>query len=172
MFFSLTYLLAPIIILGGHSHVRDFSTYGPNTYAIQSGKFMESIGWMSVHRQNGKFSHRYLDFNLPTFNYHIKSGKFDSYQDLMNPLVNTDNPQSRGAKIQNLINSKMFDTNYSKIIGCAPQDYTVWGAQYNDSKSVFYLLTDNLSHVVKKNFSDNVYVIANTGSIRADIYQG
>lgn len=36
----------PIMIFGGHSHVRNCSSYGPLTMALQSGRYMDTIGWV------------------------------------------------------------------------------------------------------------------------------
>lgn len=38
----------PIAFLGGHAHIRDYAKYDSKAYAIESGRYMETIGFMSV----------------------------------------------------------------------------------------------------------------------------
>ena len=133
---------------------------------------MDTVGWLSIKR-SGDFSHRYLDVNVPTFNYHIQSGRYKSPKDLIKPLVKKEDiTKSRGRKIQDLIDKRMLETNYSKILGCAPQDYVLWTTTHDNPKSILYLLTDILADIVKLNETSKAYVIANSRSIRADILQG
>lgn len=84
----------PIIILGGHSHIRDCSTSirsfislsqyylflvdqpDGRSMALESGRYMETIGWLSANlgsssdvntKNNISFSRRYLDQNRVTY---------------------------------------------------------------------------------------------------------
>ncbi|KAJ8105838.1 hypothetical protein ONZ43_g7264 [Nemania bipapillata] len=89
----------PIQILGGHSHIRDFTVYDDSSVAIESGRYCETLGWMSMSgftTENSGFdgifpnpagvpnptrkatntstspwvySRRYLDWNRLTFAY-------------------------------------------------------------------------------------------------------
>lgn len=38
----------PIQIFGGHSHIRDFSVYDDKTTALESGRYCETLGWLSM----------------------------------------------------------------------------------------------------------------------------
>lgn len=38
----------PIQVLGGHSHIRDFAVYDDSAVGIESGRYCETLGWMSV----------------------------------------------------------------------------------------------------------------------------
>ena len=46
----------PIQFFGGHSHIRDFVKYDSKAYGVQAGRYMETIGWMSIDgiKGNGK----------------------------------------------------------------------------------------------------------------------
>ena len=44
----------PIQFFGGHSHIRDYARYDSKAYALQSGRYMETIGWMSIDGIKGK----------------------------------------------------------------------------------------------------------------------
>ncbi|KAF2718736.1 hypothetical protein K431DRAFT_252620 [Polychaeton citri CBS 116435] len=38
----------PIQIFGGHTHIRDFSIYDDKTTALESGRYCETLGWLSM----------------------------------------------------------------------------------------------------------------------------
>lgn len=38
----------PIQIFGGHNHIRDFAVYDEKTTALGSGRYCETLGWLSV----------------------------------------------------------------------------------------------------------------------------
>jgi 2',3'-cyclic-nucleotide 2'-phosphodiesterase (5'-nucleotidase family) len=77
----------PILFFGGHAHVRDALQYDSQSMAMASGRYMETIGFMSVDGIKGKkgkatadddvsaqaslkFSRKYLDNNLFGMYYH------------------------------------------------------------------------------------------------------
>lgn len=41
--------LTPILIFGGHTHIRDCQQYDGRSMALESGRYMETIGWMSAN---------------------------------------------------------------------------------------------------------------------------
>lgn len=62
----------PILIFGGHHHIRDCKQEDDRSMSLASGRYMETVGWMSVSGfENGQdgplnFSRRYLDQNRNT----------------------------------------------------------------------------------------------------------
>jgi 2',3'-cyclic-nucleotide 2'-phosphodiesterase (5'-nucleotidase family) len=74
----------PIIILGGHTHIRDCNQPDGRSMALESGRYMETLGWLSMkfddkYSKNLTFSRRYLDPNRLTYEFH--TGKTDSHFD-------------------------------------------------------------------------------------------
>lgn len=65
--------LTPILILGGHTHIRDCNQPDGRSMALESGRYMETLGWMSLKlpkahtKGNLTFSRRYLDPNRVTY---------------------------------------------------------------------------------------------------------
>ena len=39
----------PILILGGHTHIRDCTTYDAYSVGLESGRYLETIGWLAVN---------------------------------------------------------------------------------------------------------------------------
>ncbi|KAG9051650.1 hypothetical protein FS837_000037 [Tulasnella sp. UAMH 9824] len=60
----------PIFIFGGHTHIRDCVMLDDRSMALESGRYMETVGWMSAtlpsKGRDMKFSRRYLDNNRVT----------------------------------------------------------------------------------------------------------
>ena len=38
----------PIFIFGGHTHIRDCNQLDTRSMSIESGRYMETVGWMSM----------------------------------------------------------------------------------------------------------------------------
>lgn len=39
----------PIQVLGGHSHIRDYAIYDEKAVGIESGRYCETVGWVSIN---------------------------------------------------------------------------------------------------------------------------
>ncbi|KAG6827043.1 hypothetical protein H0H92_013388 [Tricholoma furcatifolium] len=157
----------PILILGGHTHIRDCTQYDGRSMALESGRFMETIaakldGKTQASQNPGDiaFSRRYLDPNRVTYEYH--TGIQDSVFDTTLGLAIT-----RGLKAL----AQKFGINY--VFGIAPRDYTTnqcvkqMRAPYHLPNALPYALGVNNT----RNNIPNVIVV-NAYSQRFDIYAG
>ncbi|KAG8998214.1 hypothetical protein FRB94_006993 [Tulasnella sp. JGI-2019a] len=62
----------PIFIFGGHYHIRDCNMLDDRAMALASGRYMETVGWMSAtipanDSANMNLTRRYLDANRVTY---------------------------------------------------------------------------------------------------------
>ncbi|KZP12981.1 Metallo-dependent phosphatase, partial [Athelia psychrophila] len=134
----------PIVILGGHTHIRDCNQLDGRSMSLESGRYMETVGWLSMDfdksakkgggsgsgKSNGtgplNFSRRYLDPNRVTFEYHagISNRTFDT------PL---------GRLITSGLNKLAASFDLSFLFGTAPQDYTLSRSPYPSDNSVLTL---------------------------------
>jgi 2',3'-cyclic-nucleotide 2'-phosphodiesterase (5'-nucleotidase family) len=102
-----TYPSTPIQIFGGHSHIRDFQVYDDSSTALESGRYCETLGWLSMSGFNANnsgftgtsapkgvpnpsrkatntsvapwtYSRRYLDWNRLTFEYHALGSQLEA----------------------------------------------------------------------------------------------
>ncbi|KDR75573.1 hypothetical protein GALMADRAFT_248054 [Galerina marginata CBS 339.88] len=159
----------PIIILGGHTHVRNCVQLDGRSMSLESGRYMETIGWLSANldrkgsKKNLTFSRRYLDPNRVTFEFHTKKNSltFDTTQ---------------GRSITTGLNalSKKFDLSFQ--FGTAPHDFTISQSPYPSNNSLLTLFIENAVPValaINNNRSSipNI-MITNSGSQRFDIYSG
>ena len=181
----------PIQFLGGHLHIRDYIKYDEKAYGLASGRFMETIGFMSIsgletsyrsssifdhsnHRAKSqssgaiatmgtpKFARRYIDNNLYSFHHHTGLNK-------------TSFPTARGLNVSQLIAKDRKELGLDKAYGCAPQDYWASRVPYPSQSSIFTWLQD---HVLPDQVRDEDradvprLIITNTGAIRFDLFKG
>ncbi|KAG6816704.1 hypothetical protein H0H87_003679 [Tephrocybe sp. NHM501043] len=141
--------------------------------ALESGRYMETIGWMSAkldHKTmssqnpgNIAFSRRYLDPNRVTYEYHtgVKDTKFDTNLGLY---------ITRGLKAL----AEKFGINF--VYGTAKRDYTTNQSPYPSEGSQLTLFVENALPVALgiNNTRNNIpnLIIVNSASQRFDIYAG
>ena len=168
----------PIQFFGGHSHIRDFAKYDSNAYGLQAGRYMETIGWMSIEGIHGKgkkkdpkgleprasmsFQRRYIDNNLFGFHYHTG-------------LNETTFPTTHGKNVSSMIHLSRKALNLDHSFGCAPKDLWLNRAPYPSNDSlVTWFETEVLPAIVinPKRKDIPTLAITNTGAMRFDIFKG
>ena len=173
-----------IQFFGGHTHIRDYAKYDSKAYGLESGRYMETIGFMSITGlpTSGKsnsmamdgpvpriarvaspaFSRRYIDNNL--FSFHQHTGFND-----------TTFPTEHGRNTSSIIASAREALKLDKTYGCAPMDYWTNRAPYPSQNSIFtWLQNEVLPDVVLDVDRADVprMVLTNTGALRFDIFKG
>ncbi|KAL5478293.1 hypothetical protein ACEPAI_2477 [Sanghuangporus weigelae] len=168
----------PILIFGGHAHVRDCVQFDGRSMALASGRYMETVGWMSVDfdkressgSKNLTFSRRYLDANRLTYEFHTGRN---------NHTFDTSYGQSITRGLEDL--AVRFDLNFT--FGTAPQDYTISRDPYPSYGSSLTLFVSEAVPVAlginntRSSQGDNsttppALFIAVSGSQRFDIFEG
>jgi 2',3'-cyclic-nucleotide 2'-phosphodiesterase (5'-nucleotidase family) len=150
----------PIQFIGGHTHIRDYRKYDSKAHGIESGRYMETIGFMSIDgvKTKPKFDRRYIDNNLFSFLHHTE-------------LNESTFPTEAGQNVSKSIRHDRKALDLGKVYGCAPQHYWVNRAQYPGNDSLFtWLEKDVLGSLVTSKRPSMVLI--NTGAIRFDIFQG
>jgi hypothetical protein len=167
----------PIQFFGGHSHIRDFAKYDSKAYGLQAGRYMETIGWMSIDGIDGKgkkdrkeiktrasmsFQRRYIDNNL--FGYHYHTG-----------LNETTFPTEHGKNVSTMIHSSRKALNLDHNYGCAPKDLWLNRAPYPSNDSLItWLETEVIPAIAVSPKRKGVPTLAltNTGAMRFDVFKG
>lgn len=162
----------PIQFFGGHQHVRDYARYDSKAVALASGRFMETIGFMSItglsttERPNAVsrpvFKRRYIDNNLFSF-YHHTGLNEDSFH------------TERGRNVSRLITEARNALHLDQVHGCAPQSFWMSRVPYPNKDSIYtWLQTEVLVDALKDGPRGEVpsAAIVNTGAIRFDIFRG
>ncbi|KAI0439064.1 ser/Thr protein phosphatase family [Xylaria telfairii] len=166
----------PIAFLGGHAHVRDARRFDDKAVAIASGRYFETIGWMSVDgikKKNNKeaaaaasagvtFKRRYIDNNVLGLQHHagVDEKNFTT---------------AHGRNVSRMITAARKALNLDHRIGCAPRDLWMTRAKYPSDASIFTWLEEEVipDAVVNKERADKPHLtIVNTGAIRFDVFKG
>ncbi|XWW98250.1 hypothetical protein V2A60_006247 [Cordyceps javanica] len=168
----------PILFFGGHAHVRDARQFDSKSIAMASGRYFETIGWMSADGvktkeaqakdstdamiSGPKFTRRYMDTNLYGMYYHsgTNASSFDTQQ---------------GKRVTNMISRARKALDLDHQFGCAPKTLWMSRAKYPSENSIFsWLQNEVLPDVVQhpKRHDKARLAILNTGGIRFDIFKG
>ncbi|KAI9739361.1 MAG: hypothetical protein M1834_007574 [Cirrosporium novae-zelandiae] len=165
----------PIQFFGGHFHIRDYAKYDQNSYGLASGRYMETIGFMSLSgvstgkddklispRAASTFSRRYIDNNLYSYYHHTG-------------LNSTAFPTSHGQNVSAFIKSARHALQLDNTLGCAPVDLYTNRVKYPHDHSIYSWVEQKvLPKVVCDPFRSEIprLAILNTGSLRFDIFRG
>ncbi|PHH73593.1 hypothetical protein CDD82_5375 [Ophiocordyceps australis] len=181
----------PIQIFGGHTHIRDFAVYDNSSVALESGRFCETLGWLSMSgfdssnscfkgAENPRgvpnpsrratntsttpftYSRRYLDWNRKTFAYHSNHD---------NQTYDT----AAGQQVTNNITATRNHMRLGQVYGCAPQDWCSTCAPLNSTDNIFPgVIYPAVSAVVmNQTRADRARIImGNTGIVRFDLHRG
>ena len=162
----------PIQFFGGHTHIRDYKQSDAKTFALESGRFMETIGFQSIDGLSSetkvqvsgppKFSRKYIDNNLFSFYHHTG-------------LNATTFPTELGQNVSKEIEAARATLKLDSTYGCAEQDLWMTRAQYPSNNSIFTWLEQRvLPDIVvdKARANHSRLAMMNTGAIRFDIFKG
>ena len=164
----------PVQFFGGHSHIRDYKRFDLKSYGLESGRFMETIGFLSIDGISKKaerdpsaqaattFSRKYIDNNLFSFYSHtgLDASEF-----------HTEHGRNVSKSIQTARSKLKLDQTY----GCAPKNLWMSRAKYPSKDSIYtWLEEDVLPEIVldKDRANQPRLAIVNTGAIRFDIFEG
>jgi hypothetical protein len=164
----------PIQFFGGHTHIRDYAKYDSKAYGMESGRYMETIGFQSIsglstgskkdlgEEASISFSRKYIDNNLYSMYHHtgLNQSTFHS---------------EKGKNISRAIKNARSALDLDDTFGCSRKNLWTNRAQYPSNDSIFtWLEKQVLPDIVNDSSRADVprLVIVNTGGIRYDIFKG
>ncbi|KAK4693171.1 hypothetical protein P7C71_g4181, partial [Lecanoromycetidae sp. Uapishka_2] len=174
----------PIQFFGGHTHIRDYAKYDSKAYALESGRYMETIGFMSISglstggrpvpnssdaedpylklASSPTFSRRYIDNNLFSFHHHTG-------------LDENTFPTAHGRNVSSMIAKDRKLLKLDQTYGCAPRDYWTNRAPFPSKSSIFSWMQEevlpDMIHDPERGSKPRI-VLTNTGALRFDIFKG
>ena len=164
----------PIQFFAGHTHIRDFKRYDKKATAMESGRYMETIGFLSIDgvgaggkrslhsATNPKVRRKYIDNNLFSLYHHSLTNE---------TTFDTELGQHVTAQIAQAREKLNLDHPY----GCAPKNLWIDRVDVQHDDSLFnWLGNEVLPSVVTKHAKDASpkLVLTNTGAMRFDIFEG
>ncbi|RMX79346.1 hypothetical protein D0869_08385 [Hortaea werneckii] len=160
----------PIVFFGGHTHVRDFKRWEDNAMGIESGRYLETIGFLSMKGLKGGGG-RKEDGDVEAQNERENEEKEETTSSSTTPTRSTKKSiQYNRMYIDNNLhsfhhhtktNSTTFATehgrnvsaeieharqtlNLNQTFGCVPQTYWLNRAPYPSNNSLLSLLADRI----------------------------
>ncbi|KAG0132004.1 Metallo-dependent phosphatase-like protein [Tuber indicum] len=164
----------PIQFFGGHSHIRNFRILDNKSTALESGKYFETVGWLSIDGIKAReapdstdntsmvVSRRYIDVNRAGYQHH--SGKNATTFDTPQGLLMTE----RLAKYR-------AGLGLDRLIGCAPQDFSLSKHIYPGPQNWYSYLEEHILPAMVYNKERSQvprFIFINTGSQRSDVFKG
>lgn len=149
---------------GGHSHIRDFVVYDDHLTALQSGRFCETVGFLSINMTSpnpgrSRYFRSYIDFNRELFEFHSNKDKFDTDEGMQ---VKRQIAVAREQLGLDNVTGHVTDANYY-------MDYV----PLSHPKNLYKLLTDRVLPLLPRATAlEQRLIIINTGSVRYDLYKG
>lgn len=150
---------------GGHSHIRDYVILDEKSTALQSGRFAETVGFLSIDNvtsENPRFSRRYIDFSKRSFKHHSKVNKLGI-------------GSTKGSEISERIKHLRKQLNLDEVIGYVPQNYYMSARPVQSEDNIYHLITHKILPRLEShhtNTSIGRYIMINTGAVRYDLYKG
>ncbi|CAI4052222.1 hypothetical protein N7582_005397 [Saccharomyces uvarum] len=158
---------------GGHTHIRDFVQLDSKSTCLQSGRFAETVGFLSINTTNAmdednpSFTRRYIDFNKDSFEYHLSKVAAD---------VDTSASTRKGETISRLVNDLRRELNLNQKLGYIPETYYVSTRPLESEENLYHLITHKIlpNLIPSKNYEPFMsrFILINTGSVRYDLYKG
>ncbi|CAE7188580.1 unnamed protein product [Rhizoctonia solani] len=159
----------PIAVLGGHAHIRFCRQFDSNSMVLESGRFMETVGWMSISLNKtspmspASFERRYLDGNKITYMYHSNTTEhnFDS---------------AVGLEVDAFNRNLTARWDLGRVHGCSSQNYFVERYPWPHPQNIYAFYTFQVlpeALVKTSGRANKPYVtLVNNGMLRFDIYRG
>lgn len=151
---------------GGHSHIRDFVELDPKATCLQSGRFSETVGFLSINNVTDDepgISRSYIDFNKRSFKFHTHS------LDLLT---------KRGLKVTHRLNQLRETLQLNERFGTTPQTYYMMARPIDSEENIYYLLKNEVlprltsDLIPSDELSMNRIIMLNTGAVRYDLFKG
>ncbi|KAK2836964.1 hypothetical protein FQN49_006547 [Arthroderma sp. PD_2] len=169
----------PVQAFGGHNHIRDFVVYDETSTALGSGRYCETLGWLSM---TGIKSHTYRGSRKPrgvpnptrraikgnatstessnSQSHHKRSNlryarRYLDWNRLTFAYHATNSQDERldtpqGERVTQNITDARKELGTSTVLGCVPETYCQYCVPFEDKKNIYQLVIDMLAKVVVK----------------------
>lgn len=189
----------PIQAFGGHTHIRDFAVLDDKSTGLESGRYCETVGWVSMSGINSSTFHGNMKprgvpnptqpaikinatnvttGNTPTSSlvYQRRYLDFNRLTFAFHAVGSQDNTfdYHSGERVTDQITTDRKELNLTTLYGCAPATYCQSCRPFGAQGNIFPLLATALSTtVINSSRADNPrLIIINTGSVRFDLVEG
>ncbi|THW48888.1 calcineurin-like phosphoesterase [Aureobasidium pullulans] len=158
----------PIQMFGGHTHIRDFAIYDDKSVGMESGRYCETLGFLSMSgiessHYRGKVNPKGVpNPTMKAKKYHAEGSQTKAFD------------TTKGLAVTENITATRKELNLTSIYGCAPQTWCLSCAPFMSEGSIYSLLATALSATIitEERASKPRLIITNSGHIRFDLAEG
>lgn len=162
----------PIQYFGGHSHIRDFTVLDEQLTGLQSGRFCETVGFLSLNTTKNylelkdRFFRSYIDFDIDLFRFHTNISKHEVFD------------TEKGLAIKKELQNARKVLNLDSVIGnVTKSNYYMDYVPLSYKNNIYNLLVNKVLPTLKPDSNltevqEQRIIIINTGSVRYDLYKG
>lgn len=158
----------PILMLAGHTHVRDCRMLDRAAMVLESGRYLETIGWMSLSNASARppvLARRYMDANPRNYAYHAGLRNVGELS------------TQRGRYVRAVMDAVAGAWNLTHLYGLVPQDYFLDRFPAHANHSLMALLTRNILPEIVAPANPRAQkvptlLLINSGSQRFDVLAG
>lgn len=158
----------PILMLAGHTHVRDCRMPDRRAMVLESGRYLETVGWMSISNVSApapELARRYIDANPRNFAFHAGLAHVGELS------------TARGRYVRAVMDAVARAWDLPHLYGLVPQDYFLDRFPAHANHSLLALLTRRiLPEIVRPANPRHTHVptvvLLNSGSQRFDVLAG
>lgn len=160
----------PIQFVAGHTHQRRYTQVDDWSMAVESGRYLDTIGFMSFPTQTtietlasnvstiDLFQHVFLDANVNMLKYALDTDETFATND--------------GTELKDFIMQTQNELGLDKILGCSPMDYFI-NRSLQEPDSLWAVYRDFVVPTQLEQDSDtNRAILISQGSWRYDLFMG
>lgn len=188
----------PIQAFGGHSHIRDLAIFDSMSTGLESGRYCETVGWLSMSGINSSTFNgntkprgvpnptqpavnataRNSTGNTSTSNllYQRRYLDFNRLTFAYHAVGSQDKTfdYHSGERVTELITTGRKKLNLTALYGCAPATYCQSCKPFGAEGNIFPLLATALAATVinQSRAANPRLILINTGSVRFDLVKG
>ncbi|KAI7504005.1 calcineurin-like phosphoesterase [Hortaea werneckii] len=154
----------PIVFFGGHTHIRDFKRWEDKAMGIESGRYLETIGFLSMKglkgsghkegdvdtedgREDGEKEEAIASTQRTKKSIQYSRMYIDNNLHSFHHHSNTTSdtfPTEHGRNVSARIEHARQTLNLNQTYGCVPQTYWLNRAPYPSNNSLLSLLADRI----------------------------
>ena len=158
----------PILMFAGHTHVRDCRMPDRRAMVLESGRYLETVGWMSISNVSARapeLARRYIDANPRNYAFHAGLAHVGELS------------TARGRYVRAVMDAVARAWDLPHLYGLVPQDYFLDRFAAHANHSLLALLTRRiLPEIVRPANPRHTHVpsvvLLNSGSQRFDVLAG
>ncbi|KAG2169419.1 hypothetical protein VTO58DRAFT_101515 [Aureobasidium pullulans] len=192
----------PIQMFGGHTHIRDFAIYDDKSVGMESGRYCETLGFLSMSgiessHYRGKVNPKGVPnptmkakkLSTASASASIASSTGSSNMTFFRRYLDWNrmtfeyhaegsqtkaSDTTKGLAVSENITATRKELNLTSVYGCAPQTWCLSCAPFMSEGSIYSLLARALSATIitEDRASKLRLIITNSGHIRFDLAEG